>query len=92
MVEVTPSSFHQQATRGTVPIDPGQAAIGLRPVTRLGVEHGVDIGPPEALTAGMLPPPRQFTQAVVVKPLMTVVEVTAGVAIFGTIGGRAVTP
>lgn len=92
MVEVTPSSFHQQATRGTVPIDPGQSAIGLRPVTRLPVEHGVDIGPPEELTAGALPPPRQVTQAVIIAPLMTVVQVTAGVAIFGTIGGRAVTP
>ena len=92
MVEVTPSAFHQQATRGSVPLDPGQAAIGLRPVTRVGVEHGVDIGPPEALTAGALPPPRQVTQAVIVAPLMTVVQVTAGVAIFGTIGGRAVTP
>ena len=34
----------------------------------------------------MLPPPRQFTQAVIIAPLMTVVEVTAGVAIFGTAG------
>lgn len=92
MVEVAPSSFHMQASRGTVPIDPGQAAIGLRPASSQPVDHGVDIGPPEALTAGALPPPRQVTQAVVIAPLMTVVQVTAGVAIFGTAGGRAVIP
>jgi len=74
------------------PIDPGQQAIGLSPITSHTMEHGVDVGPPEFLTADVFPPPLRLTQVAVVTPLMTVVQVIGGVAVFGTNGGRAVIP
>ncbi|MFI5268514.1 MAG: hypothetical protein ACHQ7M_14170 [Chloroflexota bacterium] len=75
-----------------MPIDPGQQAVGLRPTSTQPVGHAQNIGPPEALSAGGLPPPRQFTEVVVIAPLMTVAQVSNGVAIFGTAGGRAIIP
>lgn len=74
------------------PIDPGQQALGLSPITSHTTEHGLDVGPPEFLTADAFPPPLRFTAVAVVTPLMTVVQVISGVAIFGTNGGRAVIP
>ena len=76
----------------SLPLDPGQQAVGLRPSPAQPVEHPLYVGPPEQLSAAVPPPPRQFTQVAVVTPLMMVVKVSSGVAIFGAAGGRAITP
>ncbi|HVA24368.1 MAG TPA: hypothetical protein VMW62_08245 [Chloroflexota bacterium] len=73
-----------------LPVDPGQQAAGPRPARP--VDHALSVGPPESLSAGALPPPRQITRVAVVSPLLTVARVSKGVAIFGTAGGRAVIP
>ncbi len=74
------------------PIDPGQAAVGLSPETVRPIDHPINTGPPEFLTADAFPPPLRLTQVAITTPLYTVVQVIQGVAIFGTNGGRAITP
>ena len=73
------------------PIDPGQQAIGLRPVTHYTIPHPVYVGVP-VFTAVVPSPPIRVTEVALIQPLYTVAQVSNGVAIFGTGGGRAVTP
>jgi hypothetical protein len=74
------------------PVDPGQQAFGLRPTQTRRLDHALNIGPPEFLTAGLLPTPPNITTVARVTPLYTVAAIVQGVAIFGTAGGRAVIP
>ncbi|HEX6512430.1 MAG TPA: hypothetical protein VF157_09040 [Chloroflexota bacterium] len=76
----------------TGPVDPGQQAVGLRPSSARPTDHPVNTGPPEFVSAAAPPAPQQITEVAVVTPLMTVVQIANGVAIFGTAGGRAVIP
>lgn len=92
MIQASPSVSSIRLAEISLPIDPGQQAVGLRPTPTRPVGHALDVGPPEALSAGGLPPPRQFTQVAVVAPLFAVAQVSNGVAIFGTAGGRAIIP
>jgi hypothetical protein len=72
-------------------VDPQQRALGLSPLQTRQVDHPLDVGPP-AMPA-IVPTPRPpVTEVAVVTPFFSVVQVSAGVAIFGTAGGRAVTP
>ena len=81
-----------QAAHAPTLIDPGQQAVGLRPTAARPVDHEVDVGPPEAISAARLSASGQLTEVAVIAPLMTVAQVSRGVAIFGTAGGRAITP
>jgi hypothetical protein len=74
------------------PVDPGQQAIGLRPTTSSSIPHSVDTGPPVFTSAIGSGGPIQVTQVALVTPLFAVAQVVNGVAIFGTAGGRMVTP
>lgn len=80
------------AHESAAPIDAGQQAVGLRPTSSRPLDHADDIGPPEFVTSNFFPAPAKLTEVARVTPLMTVVQVIGGVAIFGTNGGRAVTP
>ena len=81
-----------QAARAVGLIDPQQLAIGLRPVTTVSVAHPVDMGAPLMPAVTPAPPPQPITEMILVAPLVTVAQISAGVAIFGTGGGRVVTP
>ncbi len=80
-----------EPTKRAGAIDPGQQAVGLRPTHGRRVDHPLDAGPPffPAVTPAA---PAQLTEVAIVTALKTVVQVSEGVAIFGTGRGLAVSP